>query len=138
MEELEEETKSPDDGKINGNFSGCTKAWYSCDFQFTYSLCLYIYLINYIQNVLILQRKWLHGKIYLCQRKFFKLSVKANFLLPLQSKLWLCPVPLDSLNAISYNKLYWYYHCPRFTYLLPCNFHSFHEHWCTRLLMKPK
>lgn len=37
MEELEEETKSPDDGKINGNFSGCTKAWYSCDFQFTYS-----------------------------------------------------------------------------------------------------
>lgn len=26
MEESEEETKSPDDGKINGNFSGCTKA----------------------------------------------------------------------------------------------------------------
>lgn len=32
MEESEEEIKFLDEGKINGNFFGCIKVWYFCDF----------------------------------------------------------------------------------------------------------
>lgn len=49
MEESEEETESSDDGKINGNFSGCTiRRDIPVISNLLIHLCLYIYLINNI------------------------------------------------------------------------------------------
>lgn len=83
MEESEEKTKSSDDGKISGNFSGCSR-WYSCDFQFAnsfvYNVCTCILFLKLHSDCFIIAEKMAAWKDLfvpkevlqaLCKNKFF-------------------------------------------------------------------